>query len=184
MTKSLTDNTTAVRAASLEGTSTVQEEAGQRRPKVHVAHISLAATNPTQLAAFYRELFAMEVVGGGANGAAVFLASDPAEESHDIAFSRDAALAHIAFKVDALSDLIATYRALRSRGAWLQTQNHGVSLAVYFRDPEGNLVEVYWSTGRTDFYLPVIKPLDLDLPEAELLRLAREQPSNRPLRES
>lgn len=71
------------------------------------------------------------------------------------------------------------YRTLRQQEVGLQTQNHGVSLALYFRDPERNLVEVYWSTGRTDFYLPVIRPLDLERPEAELRRLAEEQPSNR-----
>lgn len=150
-----------------------------RPPKVHLAHVSLAAQDPPTLAEFYRGLFGMQVVGGGANGAAVFLASDPTEESHDLAFSRDAGLAHIAFKVASLADLISVYRTLRHQGAALQTQNHGVSLALYFRDPEGNLVEVYWSTGRTDFYLPVIRPLDLERPEAELLRLAEEQPSNR-----
>lgn len=150
----------------------------QALPKAHIAHVALAARSPSALAAFYRELFAMQVVGGSANGAAVFLASEPAQESHDIAFARDPGLAHIAFRVDTLADLIATYRTLRARGGWMLAQNHGVSLAVYFRDPEGNPVEVYWSTGRTDFYLPVIRPLDLDMPEEELLRIAREQPSN------
>lgn len=166
--------------SSLTAPTTESQPATERapRPKAHIAHVALPAKNPASLAAFYQELLAMEIVGGAENGAAVFLASDPAEESHDLAFSRDPGLAHIAFKVATLGELIALYRVLRARGTWLVAQNHGVSLAVYVRDPEGNLVELYWPTGRTDFYLPVIRPLDLDLPEAELLRLAREQPSN------
>lgn len=76
----------------------------------------------------------MEVVGG-ANGAAVFLASDPAEESHDLAFSRDAGLAHIALKVATLADLKTVCRRLRDQGAGLQTQDHGVLLAASPRYP-------------------------------------------------
>jgi catechol 2,3-dioxygenase-like lactoylglutathione lyase family enzyme len=175
-----TESRSAAETVVTQGASLAAESVGaQRPPKVHLAHVSLAAQDPPTLAGFYQELFGMEVVGGGTNGAAVFLASDPAEESHDLAFSRDAGLAHIALKVATLADLITVYRTLQRQGVGLQTQNHGVSLALYFRDPEGNLVEVYWSTGRTDFYLPVIRPLDLERPEAELRRLAEEQPSNR-----
>ncbi len=170
--------TNTLMSATTESRPAPGREGAASQPKAHIAHVALPAKDPASLAAFYQELFAMEVVGGAENGAAVFLASDPAEESHDLAFSRDPGLAHIAFKVATLGELIALYRVLRARETWLLTQNHGVSLAVYVRDPEGNLVELYWPTGRTDFYLPVIRPLDLDLPEAKLVRLVREQPSN------
>jgi catechol-2,3-dioxygenase len=148
-------------------------------PKARLGHISIVAQNPAAQAAFYQDLFGLQVVGGGANGAAVFLASYPEEESHDIVFGRDPALAHLAFKVESLADLQAAYRGLRARGLPVITQNHGVSLAAYFRDPEGNLIELYWPTGRTDFYLPVIRPLDLDLPEEQLRQIVRELPSNK-----
>lgn len=147
-------------------------------PKAHIGHISLPAQNPNALADFYQELFGMHVVGGAANGAFAFLASEPSEESHDIAFSRDSALAHIAFEVDTLADLVAGYQTLRARGIPVVQQFHGVSLAVYFRDPEQNLIEFYWSTNRTDFWLPVIRPLDLDQSEAELLHMIEALPSN------
>lgn len=150
----------------------------QTLPKAHIGHISLTAQNPTALAAFYRDLFQMEVVGGSPNGATVFLASDPSAESHDLAFSRDPALAHIAFKVDTLTELVSAYRALRARGIPVLQQFHGVSLALYFRDPEQSAIELYWPTGRIDFHLPVIRPLDLDQPEEELLRMVATLPSN------
>jgi catechol-2,3-dioxygenase len=47
--------------------------------------------------------------------------------------------------------------------------NHGVSLAFYFQDPEGHLVEVYWATGMT-VDQPHGDPLDLTLPEEALRR--------------
>lgn len=147
-------------------------------PKAHIGHISLTAQHPTALADFYQELFGMDVVGGSPNGATVFLASDPQAESHDLAFSRDPALAHIAFKVDTLTALVAGFRTLRACGIPVQSQCHGVSLALYFRDPEQNVIELYWPTGRLDFHLPVIRPLDLDQPEAELLLMVAALPSN------
>ena len=166
--ETLTSRTTVVSAT----------QAPTALPKAHIGHVSLPAQNPGLLAQVYQDLFAMDVVGGASNGAIVFLASDPQVESHDLAISRDPALAHTAFKVDTLADLVAGYRALRARGIPVVQQFHGVSLAVYFRDPEQNLIELYWPTGRSDFHLPVIRPLDLDQPEAELLRMVAALPPN------
>jgi len=86
--------------------------------------------------------------------------------------------AHIAFKVNTLTELVAAYRALRARGIPVLQQFHGVSLALYFRDPEQRGIELYWPTGRIDFHLPVIRPQDLDQPEVELLRMVATLPSN------
>ena len=47
--------------------------------------------------------------------------------------------------------------------------NHGVSLAFYFDDPEGNMIEIYWATG-LPYGQPYGHPIDLTLPEEELLR--------------
>jgi catechol-2,3-dioxygenase len=49
------------------------------------------------------------------------------------------------------------------------TLNHGSSLAFYFDDPEGNMIEIYWATG-VDVRRPYADPIDFDLPEEELLR--------------
>ena len=146
-------------------------------PKARLGHIALKAQDPSALAAFYGELFAMELVGGTPNGAMAFLASYADEESHDIVFSRDPALAHIAFKVDTLADLLATYRGVCARNIPVQTYTHGVSLAAYFRDPEDNLIELYWPTNRTDFSMPFIQRMDFDQTEEALLRFIQEQPS-------
>jgi catechol-2,3-dioxygenase len=47
-----------------------------------------------------------------------------------------------------LADLLAFYRRLKERGIPVkQCVNHIVEFAVYFEDPEKNLIEVYWVTG-------------------------------------
>jgi catechol-2,3-dioxygenase len=47
--------------------------------------------------------------------------------------------------------------------------NHGVSLSFYFDDPEGHLIEVYWSTG-IDCLPRHGDSIDLTLPEEALRR--------------
>ena len=42
--------------------------------------------------------------------------------------------------------------------------NHGIAFGCYFRDPEDNRIEVYWSTG-IDYPQPHGDPIDLDEPE-------------------
>jgi catechol-2,3-dioxygenase len=46
--------------------------------------------------------------------------------------------------------------------------NHGNAIGCYFRDPEENVVEVYWHTGR-DWPQPYADPIDLSRSEEELL---------------
>src|SRR5947208_2112930 len=71
----------------------------------------------------------------------------PHEESHEIALFANPAFAHVAFKVSSLAEL----RSLHARGVDRNipvkfAADHGVSLAFYFDDPDGNMVEVYWPT--------------------------------------
>ena len=53
--------------------------------------------------------------------------------------------------------------------------NHGISMAFYFQDPEGNLIEVYWCTGvehpQGMVFLspPCAQEIDLTKTEEELL---------------
>lgn len=54
-----------------------------------------------------------------------------------------AGLDHVAFTYAALDDLLATYQRLKARGltpGWCI--NHGPTTSMYFRDPDGNQVEL------------------------------------------
>jgi len=48
------------------------------------------------------------------------------------------------------------------------TSDHGVSLAFYFDDPDGNMIEVYWPTGK-HVNQPCLKPLDLSQSDEAIL---------------
>ena len=143
---------------------------------IGVHHVGLTARDPAALAAFYRDVLGLEVVGGSttdtsAFGASAFLSSNPAEESHDLALFANPAYQHTAFKVGSLAHLRAMYQRVLGRGVQVKMAfNHGVSIAFYFEDPEGHLIEVYWPTGAR-WPQPYGEPIDLTLSEEALRRL-------------
>jgi catechol-2,3-dioxygenase len=145
------------------------------RPRLSgLCHIGIHSGDPARLAEFYRDVLGMEVVGGSDAaspfGASTFLSSRPEQESHEIVIFANAALRHAAFKVASLADLRASYRDLVARGIEVKTAlNHGVSLAFYFDDPEGNMIEIYWPT-QLAYGQPYGHPIDLAQPEEALLR--------------
>jgi catechol 2,3-dioxygenase-like lactoylglutathione lyase family enzyme len=148
----------------------------QETPQViGVRHVGLGARDPAALAAFYRDVLGLQVVGGStadtsAFGATAFLSSHPAEEAHDLALFANPVYRHTAFKVRSLADLRAIHQRIIDRGVPVKMAlNHGVSLAFYFDDPEGHMVEVYWPTGVATRQ-PHGDPIDLSLSEEALRR--------------
>jgi catechol-2,3-dioxygenase len=147
----------------------------KRTPQViGVRHVGLSARDPAALAAFYRDVLGLQVVGSSAAdtsvfGATAFLSSHPAQESHDLALA-DPTFQHTAFKVRSLADLRAFHQRVLGRGVPVKMAlNHGASLAFYFDDPEGHLVEVYWPTG-VACRPPYGDPIDLTRSEEALRR--------------
>jgi quercetin dioxygenase-like cupin family protein/catechol 2,3-dioxygenase-like lactoylglutathione lyase family enzyme len=141
-----------------------------------IHHVGLYAQNPAASAEFYRDVLGMQIVGGSAAdnpiGATAFLSSRPDEESHEIALFSNPALAHMAFKVSSLAELRSCYTRVLERNIPVKfTANHRVSLAFYFDDPDGNMIEVYWPTGYLSRSLqPYMEPLDLSQPDEVLLQ--------------
>ncbi|MBE7472932.1 MAG: hypothetical protein DPW09_37480 [Anaerolineae bacterium] len=133
-------------------------------------HVGLHAKNPTQMAAFYRDVIGMQIVSNVDHPIArmIFLSSRPHEEAHELVFTSNPELAHVAFKVETLADLRAFYQQIVEMGLPIKTAyNHGASLAFYFHDPEGNLIEIYWPTNLASRQ-PDSYPIDLSLSETTL----------------
>jgi catechol-2,3-dioxygenase len=144
-----------------------------RSGMIGLCHVGMYARNPASLAEFYCDVMGMQLVGGSDAthpvGPSAFLSSRPGEESHEIAIFSNPEFAHRAFKVASLAALKRFYQRIVGRGIPIKFQFlHGVSIAFYFHDPEGNLIEVYWPTG-LEHPQPCAEPIDLTRPEAELV---------------
>lgn len=140
---------------------------------IGLCQVGMYARNPASLAGFYRDVMGLQVVGGSDAshplGASAFLSSRPGEESHEMAMFSNPAFAHRAFRLESLPALKRFHQKIVGRGIPIKFQfNHGVSIAFYFDDPEGNMIEVYWRTG-LDCPQPCAREIDLTRPEAELL---------------
>jgi catechol-2,3-dioxygenase len=80
------------------------------------------------------------------------------------------AFAHIAFKVSSLAEFRSTHACVVEKNIPIKFAfNHRVSLAFYFDDPDGNMIEVYWPTGDLSRRQPHAEPLDLSQPDEVLL---------------
>jgi catechol-2,3-dioxygenase len=90
----------------------------------------------------------------------------------------------ISFRVRDLAELRALDARVTGSGATERSAvTHGNAISIYFRDPEGNRLEVFFDT---PWYCaqPVREPVDLSLPDDALLAhseaIARARPDFKP----
>ena len=134
---------------------------------------------------FYTDVLGFEVTDRGPLGAAdgpeiVFLSQDP-DEHHQLAMittrkdeSPSNSVNHFAFRIPSFDDL----RGLMAKLGPLENVkiapiSHGNTLSIYFNDPEGNGLEVFWDTP-WHVAQPQGKPWDPALSDDALLDWVKE----------
>jgi catechol-2,3-dioxygenase len=144
--------------------------------------VGISVQDMPKMLEFYTQVIGLTITDGGGPGArGIFLSADPAREQHEfvlgVAPDRHANAQQISFTVGALDDLRALYHQLRDHPECgeLRVVNHGIALGCYFRDPEGNRLEVYWSTGM-DYPQPHAEAIDLDLSDEQILGILEAMP--------
>jgi catechol 2,3-dioxygenase-like lactoylglutathione lyase family enzyme len=168
-------------------------------PRISFSHFGLYAADLAKMEDFYTRFMgfivtdrgALEVPGGKVE--LVFLSRNP-REHHQIvlASGRPADLPfnvvnQLSFRVDSLADLRALHERLqREPVSEIRPVSHGNALSVYFRDPEGNRVELFIDT---PWYVtqPLRIPFDFAQGDEALMRwaedTARKLPGFRPVAE-
>ena len=131
---------------------------------------------------FYSEVLGFLVTDRGplAEGAPeiVFLSQDPGEH-HQLAMvatrqdtKPSNSVNHFAFRVAEFKALQGFHETLKAvSGITVNPLSHGNTLSLYFNDPEGNGIELFWETP-WHVAQPQGKPWDPRLAEADALALA------------
>ncbi len=122
------------------------------KPK-YLGHVNIYVRNADVSEKFYSDLLGLHI-NERRPGQAVFMSADQ-EQSHEIALMQlgpdalaredgQVGLNHIAWRMETLDDLKEVYGRLKGRDIETKVADHGISLGVYFRDPDGNGNEVYY----------------------------------------
>ena len=121
------------------------------------SHAVLYVSDEPKMLDFYTNVLGFEVTDRGPLGPGapdiIFMSQDP-DEHHQIAMvvSRTEggpsnSVNHFAFRTAEFEDLTRLHEKLAAiEGIKIGPLSHGNTLSIYFNDPEGNGIEVFWDT--------------------------------------
>jgi catechol-2,3-dioxygenase len=130
-------------------------------------HLVLWVSNVERSVRFYCDLLGFEVKHRYPNAAFLKIPGTP-DDHHlglfeqpgvDAPHEGVARMYHSAWEVGALTDLVTAQRRLVEAGALVGSSDHGVSLSLYAKDPDGLEFEIFWT--RPDGVPTRTRPLDL-----------------------
>lgn len=157
-------------------------------PQTRIGHIHLKVSDLERAVAFYRDVLGFELTTSYGAQAAFLSAGG---YHHHIGLNtwssegaspppkRSTGLYHFAILLPSRRELARTLKRLLDHGVPIDgASDHGVSEAIYFRDPDGNGIEIYadrdpaaWPRDARGRMTMSTEPLDLD----GLLRILEEE---------
>jgi catechol-2,3-dioxygenase len=163
-------------------------------PALTFSHFGFFVRDIERMAEFYTRLLGFTISDRGQLGkvSLVFLTRDP-REHHQIVLASGRpenlpfnAINQISFRMQDFAGLREMYRAIQAEKgvSEIAPVSHGNALSVYFRDPEGNRIELFVDT---PWYVdqPMRIPMDMSLPDDALWKwaekTARELPGYKPV---
>jgi len=148
-----------------------------QRVPLSMSHIGLYVHDLPKMEDFYTRVLGFTVTDRGkVRGADIVFTSWDPKDHHQVALvsgrPKDLAYNHInqiSFRVASVEDLQTVWKRVKSETdvTDMRAMDHGNAWSLYFRDPEGNRLEVFCDT---QWYIeqPCIEELDLSLPADQI----------------
>jgi catechol 2,3-dioxygenase-like lactoylglutathione lyase family enzyme len=146
-----------------------------------LGHVGIYCTDVQKSKDFYTRILGLKVTDEEPNGRIIFLSARPDDEHHEVALcpGRDAppgakVIQQLSFIVEDLKALKQFYRRLKQENVKIRSVvSHGIAFAIYFYDPDDNVLEVY---AKMPYKVPqpYSVPVDLELTEKELMVIAEK----------
>jgi len=143
-----------------------------------LGHVGIWAQDFEGMRDFYSKIVGLTISDQSANAA--FMTSDPAREHHELVVFRSqnpeqrTSVQQISFSCERLEDIVGYYQRFKANDVkFARITSHGNAVGLYFHDPEGNVIEVYWTTP-FEARQPYGVAVDLNKPVAEILKEIEE----------
>jgi catechol 2,3-dioxygenase-like lactoylglutathione lyase family enzyme len=165
---------------------TREEDSGvmSERQKLSFSHVGVFVHDLQKMVDFYTRVLGLVISDRAVRddgNEIVFMTLDP-REHHQVVFAsgRPADLPYnmiqqLSFRAESLSSLRDIYAALKREPiVELGPISHGNAISAYFRDPEGNRLEVFVDT-KWHVPQPCAAPVDLTKPQDEIMAFVDRQ---------
>ena len=125
-------------------------------------HLVLWVRDAQRALGFYRDVLGFSIVEMP-SPQAVFLRASGSDNHHDLGLfgigtdapppsdGRQVGMYHAAWEVNSIQDLVTAREALLASGHLVGESDHGNSLSLYAKDPDGNELEVFWMLPRDEW---------------------------------
>ena len=146
-----------------------------------LGHVGIYADDLMKQRDFYTRVIGLKIADEDLDERGMtFLSADPEREHHEFVLMKgrisdegNKVIQQISFIVPTLDDLKEYHQRLKAENVQIdRIVSHGNAFGMYFFDPEGNRIELYYKTG---FPVPQPhgEPVDLEASNEELLDIAR-----------
>jgi len=127
----------------------------------HLGHVNIYVRNAERSRQWYEEILGLHTYDFKP-GWAAFMSAD-INQSHEVALMQvgddaplqqkgQVGLNHMAWMMHSLDDLKELYQRLKDKNVPIDhVSDHGISVGIYFRDPDGNGVEVSYEMPRSEW---------------------------------
>ena len=139
-----------------------------------LGHVGIYVRDLERSKAFYRDILGLHVSDESPErGVAFMSAQERQKEHHELVLfngREDGKIVNqISFRCDSLAVVKEFYKIFLEHEVPInRIVSHGNAVGIYFQDPDGNQVEVYWPTG-VDWPQPFGKPIDLSASDETIM---------------